>query len=271
MPPIDNPDHELAPGQGRVAAARVGPRTVAETLAARSPLRLLAPRNHGPGAWIFAATLGGGLVDGDHIALDAAVGAEALLLLGTQASTKVYRSRATSQRLSARCATGALLVSIPDPVVCFAGATYEQAVAIELDPTASLVLVECLAAGRVARGERWAAARCATRLEVRRGGVPLLRDALELDPAHGAVAPRLGRLEALVTVLAVGPRTAAVRAALLEPASEPDALRSAAPLADDAALLRAGATSIAAALRVARGALRALPALLGDDPFARKH
>ena len=45
---------------------------------------------------------------------------------------------------------------------------------------ATLAAVEGLAAGRVASGERWAAARCQTRLRVRREGALLLDDALLL-------------------------------------------------------------------------------------------
>ena len=95
-------------------------RTVVATAFAASPLRLLTPGNHGDAAWVFLASLGGGLLDGDRIDIDVDVGEGASALLGTQASTKVYRSAGSatgslgsSQRLSARVAAGARLDGRP--------------------------------------------------------------------------------------------------------------------------------------------------------------
>ena len=149
---------------------RAGERTVVHTAAARSPLKLLLPKNHGVGCWVYVATLGGGLVDGDAIALSVEVERGGCALLGTQASTKVYRSPGgTTQTLHARVASGALLAVLPDPVSCFAGARYAQDLRIDLhDATATLVLVDALTCGRAARGERWAFARYASRPRVRR-------------------------------------------------------------------------------------------------------
>ena len=64
-----------APGRGRVEIVRRGERSVVTRAVATSPLRLLTPRNHGRGAWVYTATYGGGLVDGDAIQLDISVGA----------------------------------------------------------------------------------------------------------------------------------------------------------------------------------------------------
>ena len=51
----------LTPGQGAIRIARRGRRSVAERVAAASPLRLLTPRNHGDAAWIYTSSFGGGL------------------------------------------------------------------------------------------------------------------------------------------------------------------------------------------------------------------
>ena len=54
-----------APGIARLAFERAGHtgRTAISTAFATSPLRILMPRNHGHAAWVFLASLGGGLVD----------------------------------------------------------------------------------------------------------------------------------------------------------------------------------------------------------------
>src|SRR5687768_3060300 len=54
-------------GDARLGFERVGNRTVVRTALAHSPLRLLTPRNHGHAAWVYTSSLGGGLVDGDHL------------------------------------------------------------------------------------------------------------------------------------------------------------------------------------------------------------
>jgi urease accessory protein len=243
---------------------------------ATSPLKLLAPRNHGHAAWVVVASFGGGLVDGDALKLEVDVGAGAAGLLGTQASTKVYRcpTGACRQDTRASVADGALLVMIPDPVACYAAARYEQTVLVDAAPTASLVLVDAFTAGRSARGERWDFHRYASRTSIDRGGAPLLRDAIVLDPAHGALRARMGRFDAFATVVLVGPHAAPlVEGALREPPApvrRAPLLWAVSPLGQDGAVVRIAGSSIEDVALAVRGRLSALGAMLGDDPFRRR-
>ncbi|MDO9019255.1 MAG: urease accessory protein UreD [Deltaproteobacteria bacterium] len=251
-------------------------RSVATRARAHSPLRLLLPDNRGEALWAYTTSYGGGLVDGDALSLDAHVAAGAALMLATQASTKVFRGvRGSSQALSLRLDEGALAVVLPDPVVCFAGATYGQRTEVDLAPGASLVLVDGLHAGRVARGERWAFARYASRLDVRREGRLALSDRLLLDESHGAIAERLGAYDAFATLVLVGERVAPFAAALLErvgaagPGAHADRIESATAV-EGGTLLRVAAATAAGALGALRGHLGFLTALIGDDPFTRR-
>jgi len=261
----------LAPGEGRLAVAR-GPRgSAVERAIATSPLKLLAPKNHGGAAWIFVATYGGGLVDGDRIALAADVGDGADLVLSTQASTKVYRSpRGCSQQLTTRVGAGGLFAALPAPVVCFAGARYRQDAAIELSAGASLVWLDGVTAGRAARGERWAFSSYRSRLRVAVGGAAVIDDAVALDPAHGPLLDRMGRFDALATIVAIGPRAGAVARDLLAvpaPSRRRDELLVAASPVDGGALVRIAGVSAERVARAARGLLTGVLDLLGDDPF----
>ena len=195
------------PGDAVLEITRVAGRSVVARAAARSPLQLLLPRNHGDAVWAFLSSLGGGLVDGDRVALRVTAGPGAAALLSTQASTKVYRSpRGCAQRVTAEVGAGGVLVVLPDPVACFAGARLEQALAVELAADATLVAVDAVTCGRAARGERWDLARYRSALTVTRAGAGVLRDVIELDPAHGTLAARMGRFDALATIVATGPR-----------------------------------------------------------------
>jgi urease accessory protein len=122
------PDSVAASGLGQLEFVRTGSRTIVTRVFATSPLRLLNPGNNGRAAWVYSSSYGGGLVDGDRVALDISASRGAEAYLSTQASTKVYRSpHGTCVDVNARVEEGATLLVLPDPVVCFTGARYRQA------------------------------------------------------------------------------------------------------------------------------------------------
>ena len=260
-----------------LAVARVAGRSVVVERRAASPLRLLCPSNAGVAAWTYTSTFGGGLVDGDDVHLGVTVGDRAQALLATQASTKAYRGPVgVRQRVEATVGAHALLVVISDPLVPFADARIDALLDVELGDGASLAAVEGLAAGRVASGERWAAARCQTRVRVRRDGALLLDDALLLDPGQGDVAARMGPFDAWANVVLVGPAVRDAANALLTRPRSPHrlaegvpALELAVPL-DGGCLLRIAAASTAILNARVREALACVGPLLGDDPFTRR-
>src|SRR5262245_60409912 len=61
------------PGRAFLAVTRRDRRSVVTRAFARSPLRLLTPANHGHAAWVYTSSYGGGLVDGDRLAVDVEV------------------------------------------------------------------------------------------------------------------------------------------------------------------------------------------------------
>lgn len=263
--------------QGRLSFERAGARTVVAAAYAESPLRLLTPGNHGEAAWAYTSTLGGGLVDGDDVRLDVSVGEGARAFLSTQGPTRVYRSPGGCESsTSARVGANAALVLAPDPTACFAGARLRQRTELELAATASVAFCEVLSSGRSARGERWGFSRCSLGLRVRRDGESLCDETWLLDPAHGDLPERLGRFEALGTLLLCGPLFGPVLEALRdEIAARPVAGRatlveSASPLGDGALLVRLASSSLEALLLLLRSRLAPLAAWLGDDPWSRR-
>jgi urease accessory protein len=255
-------------GHGVLEVEQVGAASVVTRSAARPPLQVLVPKNHGGAVWAYLSNLGGGLVDGDDLALETRVGAGAAALLATQASTKVYRSpRGCRQRVVCHVGAGGLLVVVPDPVVCFADARLDQETVVHLADGASLLLVDAVTAGRAARGERWAFASYRSAFSVHLGGELLLHDAVELDAGHGRLDERMGRWGAVATVVAIGARAPALAETSSIPGGDWAAARS--PLSEGT-LVRAAATSAERLHLGLRELLAALPHTLGDDPFARK-
>jgi urease accessory protein len=86
---------------------------------------------------------------------------------------------------------GAVLECLPDQTIPFAGARFFRSTRVDLDPDSTLILWDLLAAGRVARGERFGFERLFVEVEVRVGGECRLLDRLELAPADGPL-DRLG-------------------------------------------------------------------------------
>jgi urease accessory protein len=264
-----------APGHATLSFRRVGAKSVLASALASSPLRVLKPRNHGNGAWVFLAGLGGGLVGGDHYEIRIDAGPAVSALLATQASTKVYRSRTgASQRLHAFVADDASLAVVPDPVVCFADARYRQTIVVELAPRGSIALFDGYTCGRSARGEKWRFAGYESRTSVFRGGRPVAIDAVRLDPAHGPIAERMGRFEVVLSLLVMGAAFAAVRDAMLGSGPSPVVRAGPAfavsPIDSDGAILRVAAPSFESAARLFRPSFEILARVFGDDPFARK-
>jgi urease accessory protein len=197
--------------------------------------------------------------------------------LSTQASTKVYRAGVhASQHLRAGVEDDSLLVVLPDPVTPFANARYQQEQRFDLAPRATLIAVDWMTAGRVGSGERWQFTKYSSRTWIRRDGRLILHDATRLEPSDGDLGERLGRFNCVAWAVAIGPAVRAVAMRLSGIVSEApapkraDVLVSAAPLEDDGVLLRAAGLSAQQVGAVLRQHLNFIPALLGDDPWARR-
>jgi len=266
-----------AAGSAHLTFTRSGSQTVLTRAFATSPAKLIASNGRGAACWVYAATLGGGLVGGDDIQLRADVTAGARALLTTQASTKVYRSlRRSRQSLTATVDADALLAVLPDPIVCFADADFIQTQRYDLHADASLVMVDWITSGRHAAGERWAFSRYESRFDIRRGPHRVFVDGLVLESNVDAVVARMGRFEVLLTAVISGPLVSLAAVELVNRISETSIERganlvmSAAALRDGGALLRMAGTSVEQVAHALRSDLAFLSPLIGDDLWSRK-
>jgi urease accessory protein len=250
------------------AVIRRGPtRSDVHRLRAAGPLRLLSPRAAGNAAWIVTSSLGGGLVDGDDVALEVVI-ESGIGLVTTQASSKIYKGT-SRQRLDVRVQGDGCAIVVPDPVVPFRDASYTQVTTISLDPESSLVLCDVVTAGRIAHGERWACTRFDSKLAIAVGGRSVLVDRVVLD---GDIARRMGRFAALGTAVLVGPRVGALGRAQLElPTVEKraDVLVAGSPMLDGA-IVRVAGDNIEQVTATVRALLRPACEELGEDPWSRK-
>jgi urease accessory protein len=136
----------------------------------------------------------GGLVGGDSLRLELAVGSSAHALVTTPGATKFYRSggRAASQhqRLAVR---GGILEWLPQETIVFPGANGEIATEVRLDKEARFIGWEILCLGLPTREEAFDRGRLHSSLAVYRDGRPLFLDRLRVagrDDLHSAIGLR---------------------------------------------------------------------------------
>jgi urease accessory protein len=260
-----------------LAVERWRDRSIVTRARSAAPLRLLAPASPGRAAWVYQSSLGGGFVGRDAIELTVEVAAGARLFLTSQASSKVYRSAVSGCRLDASVGDGGALVVWPDPIACFAGASFEQRQRFRIARSGGVIAVDAWTAGRVAHGECWAFGRLALCTEIELDGAPVLREALVVSPAHGDLALRMDGARAFATIAIAGDLFArAVEAIGAAVAARPVARTGAAPRVAASvwpwgAVVRIAASATeplaAATQEIIGGAVRDV---LGADPFARK-
>jgi urease accessory protein len=267
-----------SPASAQLAVERWRDRSVVTRARSAAPLRLLAPASPGRAAWVYQSSLGGGFVGRDAIELAVDVAAGARLFLTSQASSKVYRGAVSGFGLDASVGDGGALVVWPDPIACFAGASFEQHQRFRLARSAGVIAIDAWTAGRVAHGECWAFGRLALCTEIELDGAPVMREAVVVSPSHGDLALRMGGARAFATIAIAGELfTRAVEAAGAAVAARPVAVRAAA-----ATRVAASVWPWGAVIRIAASATEPLTAAiqdiiggavrdaLGADPFARK-
>lgn len=170
-------------------AVRQGESRVVDSYAS-APLHYLpyvpGSRHSRDAALVTLVNSSGGVLGGDRLAVDVEIDRHARLDLVTQSATRLYRSTAGKARMTQRLrlGTGASIEYFPDEIIPFAGSDFEQTTQVDLAPGARAILAETVAAGRLARGERFAFARLVLDLRCVAGGRLVLRDRAELEPAR---------------------------------------------------------------------------------------
>ncbi len=150
---------------------RQGPRTVLSRSSCRTPWHLFPPiyLDETGCAYTLLLNPSGGLVGGDHLAIDLSLGTCAQVLVSTPSANKVYRSLGapSAQVIEISVGPDAILEWIPEPIIPFASSRFCQAVQVTLAPGATAVLWDAIASGRISGGERWAFASLDNEIRIR--------------------------------------------------------------------------------------------------------
>ena len=284
---MNPPLSSLRTGTGRLGVSLVEGLSSVTASGATDPLKLLVSTPRGRCAWAFTTTYGGGLLAGDRIDLRVDVEAGASLFLGTQASTKIYRSPeglAAEQRLRLTAGAGSVVVGLPDPVTPFATAVHLQEQALDVAASASVIWLDGVTSGRAARDERWQNTRHRSAVRLRVDGRLRFVDCVDLERGAGSgerggtpLNRRMLEYGALATLLIGGPAfvplverivTEVARSPL--PAPHSPLLLSAAPIPGWGAVVRLAATERETLDRQVRSLLGDIRPVIADDPWERR-
>lgn len=179
----------------------------------QGPLRVqrpFYPEGRGEACHVYLLHPPGGLVSGDQLRIDAAVGSGAHALLTTPAAAKLYKADshgvAWSQHTRLEVDDGGILEWLPQETLCFDGSRGEQSTTIELSGRARCLGWELMALGRPASRLPFVSGHVEQRFRLVHDSKPLWIERQPLDPAHPRFHGHWGQGGATVqaTLWAVG-------------------------------------------------------------------
>jgi urease accessory protein len=147
----------------------------------------------------------GGVLGGDHLITEIVLEAGAHVCLTTPSATRVYRTEAAPAILETviRVGEGAMLEYFPDHVIPHAGSVLRQSLQVEMARGSRAIVLDALASGRVAHGERWSFREVDSRTEVRVCGKPSYINRTRITPA--SIRPdQVGLMEEFDYMASVG-------------------------------------------------------------------
>ncbi len=149
-----------------------------------APLRLVSSRVSGPASHVRVSHYGGGMVDGDRVALKVTCRKGSKLMMSSVGNLQVYRSNVigSSQRIVGEVAEGALAVMAQDPVVLHAGSIYGHSQEWHVHSHAGLVVAELMTGGRIENGERFLFQEYSGQFLVLVDEKPVFRDSFRFVP-----------------------------------------------------------------------------------------
>ncbi len=126
----------------------------------------------------------GGVLGGDHLVTEIDLEAGTHACLSTPSATRVYRTAGEPAILETaiRVAEGATLEYFPDHVIPHAGAALRQSLRLEMARGSAAILIDSIASGRIAHGERWQFRELDSRIEVNLRSKPLYLNRTKIAP-----------------------------------------------------------------------------------------
>lgn len=171
-------------------------------------VKALLPRNHATRTDAVLINTAGGVTGGDRLRFSAHAGAGAALCLTTQTAERIYKSPGGHGEIISEFTIGAgsALDWLPQETILFDGSALRRRLDVQMDKTASVLLLEPIVLGRRAMGETLAECCFSDQWRVTRGGRLAYADALRItDPTRLNGRAALGANRAFATLVYIAP------------------------------------------------------------------
>jgi urease accessory protein len=192
------------------AALREDGRTALAAQSFRAPYHLSKPYWDAAARVLLVQVVNptAGILSGDRLEADIAVGKDAALLVTTPSASRLFQMKGAPAecRQHFAVAAGGWLEVMPEPLVPHRGSRYRQVTQVDAESGAALFFVDQLQPGRVGHDEAWQWDRLILELEVRLGGELVLRERLDQSGEE---------LRALAELAGSGPAACFVNALLI--------------------------------------------------------
>ncbi|MBV7408517.1 urease accessory protein UreD [Maritimibacter sp. DP1N21-5] len=214
--PITEAAQPRARGAVRLSAKLRGKASVIDDLSMSGSLKCLFPRTFADHLDAMLINTAGGVTGGDRFFLEARAGEGTTLTLTTQAAERAYAARGEAPgrvETMLTAGAGARLNWLPQETILFNEMNFARRLTVDLADDARFLMVEPLVLGRVAMGEELCEGRFMDRVTIRRGGVPLYADGVNLSgdiAGHMASRATMGGARAMAALVLVGPEAAAM-------------------------------------------------------------
>jgi len=186
-----NPERVGRDGTLQLRFARRGCRTVLGQSRFTLPLQVLTPLEMEDGtAYLMLLNPTGGVLGGDHLITEVIQEAGTHVCLTTPSATRVYRTSQQPAVLETviKLGDGATLEYLPDHVIPHTGSALRQSLRLEMARGSRAIVLDSLASGRVAHGERWSFREIDSRTDVHVRGKPAFLNRTKIAP--GGQDPR---------------------------------------------------------------------------------
>jgi urease accessory protein len=183
--PERNPERVGRDGFLRLRFARNGRETILAQSRFSLPLQALTPLALEDGSsYMMLLNPTGGVLGGDRLTTEIVQEAGTHVCLTTPSATRVYRSADKLAILETviQLGEGATLEYFPDHVIPHAGSGLRQSLRIEMARGSRAIILDSMASGRVAHGERWRFTEMDSRTEVFSCGRPAYLNRMRIVP-----------------------------------------------------------------------------------------
>ncbi len=167
-----------------ISTKPLGRRSVLDVFRQSGSFKCLFPRAESHTLDAVLLNTAGGVTGGDAFRFTGTAGEGTTLTMTTQACERAYKAQPGPYGQVVNhltVAPGARMNWLPQETILFNGSALDRRLLVEMEPDATLLMVEPLVFGRAAMGETLTDIRLRDRIEIRRGGAPLFLDTMRFD------------------------------------------------------------------------------------------